>query len=113
MKAVQTVQSLRYVQKVLVLDFEGFAAAFAGAKSEVASESLVGVFDCDICFYRWVLRRIAAPPRRACCRTFHKTKPTDRFRQAGACVRRPKSMTLLPGAASAGRWRGAETSRPA
>lgn len=45
MKAVQTVQSLRYIQKMLVLDFEGFAAAFAGAKSEVGSESLVGVFD--------------------------------------------------------------------
>ena len=45
MKAVLTVQSLRYIQKVLVLDFEGFAAAFAGAKSAVGSESLIRVFD--------------------------------------------------------------------
>lgn len=29
----------------LVLDFEGFAAAFAGAESEVDSETLVGLFD--------------------------------------------------------------------
>ena len=29
----------------LVLDFEGFAAAFAGAESEVGSETLVGLFD--------------------------------------------------------------------
>jgi hypothetical protein len=38
-------KKLRVGFRWLVLDIEGFAAAFAGAKSEVGSESLVRLFD--------------------------------------------------------------------
>ena len=38
-------KKVRAGSRWLVLDFEGFTATFAGAESEVGSESLVGLFD--------------------------------------------------------------------
>ena len=41
----RSVQKAKSRTGCLVLDFQGFAAAFAGAESEVGSETLVGLFD--------------------------------------------------------------------